>query len=119
MLREALQVRTVLHGRESGGRAALAGYLRRPRYEVLPTEDVEGLVTTYVPPEVTITITAVNDTPVAGDDGISTTEDFAKAGFTSNAYVADPKEWAAVFHMPHDRPPGLWRMAFPVHPESS
>src|SRR6266853_1858180 len=58
MLREALQVRTVLHGRESGGRAALAGYLRRPRYEVLPTEDVEGLVTTYVPPEVTITITA-------------------------------------------------------------
>jgi 3-(3-hydroxy-phenyl)propionate hydroxylase len=48
---------------------------------------------------------------------ISTTEDFAKAGFTSNAYVADPKEWAAVFHMPHDRPPGLWRMAFPVHPD--
>jgi len=48
---------------------------------------------------------------------ISTTEDFAKAGFTSNAYVADPKEWAAVFHMPHDRPTGLWRMAFPVHPD--
>ncbi len=58
MLRGALQVRTVLHRRESGGRAALAGYLRRPRYEVLPTEDVEGLVTTHVPPEVTITITA-------------------------------------------------------------
>jgi len=38
-------------------------------------------------------------------------------GFTSNAYVADPKEWAAVFHMPHDRPTGLWRMAFPVHPD--
>src|SRR5258708_6539300 len=58
MLRGALQVRTVLHGRESGGRAALAGYLRRPRYEVLPTEDIEGLVTTHVPHEVTITITA-------------------------------------------------------------
>ena len=58
MLRGALQVRTVLHGRESGGRAALAGYLRRPRYEVLPTEDVEGLVTTHVPTEVSITITA-------------------------------------------------------------
>jgi 3-(3-hydroxy-phenyl)propionate hydroxylase len=42
---------------------------------------------------------------------ISTTQDFAAHGFTSNAYVADPKEWAAVFHMP-----GLWRMAFPVHP---
>ena len=48
---------------------------------------------------------------------ISTIEDFAQHGFTSNAYVADPKEWAAVFHMPHDGPAGLWRMAFPVHPD--
>lgn len=48
---------------------------------------------------------------------VSTIEDFASHGFTSNAYVADPKEWAAVFHMPHDRPGGLWRMAFPVHPD--
>ncbi|HET7198977.1 MAG TPA: FAD-dependent oxidoreductase [Burkholderiales bacterium] len=43
---------------------------------------------------------------------ISTPHDFAAHGFTSNAYVADPKEWAAVFHMP-----GLWRLAFPVHPD--
>ncbi len=43
---------------------------------------------------------------------ISTGADFTPHGFTSNAYVADPKEWAAVFHMP-----GLWRIAFPVHPE--
>jgi 3-(3-hydroxy-phenyl)propionate hydroxylase len=43
---------------------------------------------------------------------ISTPQDFAAHGFTSNAYVADPKEWAAVFHMP-----GLWRLAFPVHPD--
>jgi 3-(3-hydroxy-phenyl)propionate hydroxylase len=43
---------------------------------------------------------------------ISTGADFAPHGFTPNAYVADPKEWAAVFHMP-----GLWRIAFPVHPE--
>ncbi|MDQ5847362.1 MAG: FAD-dependent monooxygenase [Pseudomonadota bacterium] len=50
---------------------------------------------------------------------ISTIEDFAQNGFTSNAYVADPKEWAAVFHMPHDRPTGLWRLAFPVHLEES
>jgi 3-(3-hydroxy-phenyl)propionate hydroxylase len=50
---------------------------------------------------------------------ISTIEDFAQDGFTSNAYVADPKEWAAVFHMPHDRPSGLWRLAFPVHPQES
>ncbi len=43
---------------------------------------------------------------------ISTPHDFAEPGFTSNAYVADPKEWAAIFHMP-----GLWRLAFPVHPD--
>src|SRR5205807_4765861 len=29
---------------------------------------------------------------------ISTLADFAQHGFTSNAYVADPREWAAVFH---------------------
>ncbi|HKX38079.1 MAG TPA: FAD-dependent oxidoreductase, partial [Burkholderiales bacterium] len=43
---------------------------------------------------------------------VGTRADFAPQGFTSNAYVADPREWAAVFHMP-----GLWRLAFPVHPE--
>lgn len=43
---------------------------------------------------------------------IGTTADFGSQGFASNAYVADPKEWAAVFHMP-----GLWRLAFPVHPD--
>jgi 3-(3-hydroxy-phenyl)propionate hydroxylase len=43
---------------------------------------------------------------------IGTLADFASHGFASNAYVADPREWSAVFHMP-----GLWRLAFPVHPE--
>jgi 3-(3-hydroxy-phenyl)propionate hydroxylase len=43
---------------------------------------------------------------------ISTPADFKADGFTSNAYVADPREWAAVFQMP-----GLWRLAFPVHPD--
>lgn len=43
---------------------------------------------------------------------ISTHSDFHQFGFTSNAYIADPREWAAIFHMP-----GLWRLAFPVHPE--
>ena len=43
---------------------------------------------------------------------VGTLADLAGHGFTSNAYVADPREWAAVFHMP-----GLWRLAFPVHPE--
>jgi len=43
---------------------------------------------------------------------ISTPADFRAEGFTPNAYVADPREWAAVFQMP-----GLWRLAFPVHPD--
>ena len=37
---------------------ALAGFLRAPRYEVLPTEDVLELVVAHVPKEVTITVTA-------------------------------------------------------------
>ena len=47
---------------------------------------------------------------------IGTVCDLAEHGFTANAYIADPKEWAAVFCMPYDRATGLWRMAFPVHP---
>ncbi len=45
---------------------------------------------------------------------VSSAHDFARDGYTSNAYVADPEQWAAVFHMPDAGPPGLWRMAFPV-----
>ncbi len=37
---------------------ALTGFLRTPRYEVLPTEDTEALVLAHVPTEVRITITA-------------------------------------------------------------
>jgi methylenetetrahydrofolate reductase (NADPH) len=40
------------------GRTALIEFLRAPRYEVLPTEDVEGMVVSHVPHEVTITVTA-------------------------------------------------------------
>src|SRR5258708_18972305 len=43
---------------------------------------------------------------------ISTPADFHQHGFTSNAYLAAPRECAAVFPMP-----GLWRLAFPVHPD--
>jgi methylenetetrahydrofolate reductase (NADPH) len=39
-------------------RQGLIGFLRAPRYEVLPTDEVEDLVTAHVPREVTITITA-------------------------------------------------------------
>ena len=47
---------------------------------------------------------------------VSTPYDFARHGFTMNAYVADPLEWAAVFKMPDAGPPGLWRLAFPCDP---
>src|SRR6266849_8242564 len=39
-------------------RQGLINFLRAPRYEVLPTEDVEDLVLAHVPHDVTITITA-------------------------------------------------------------
>lgn len=50
---------------------------------------------------------------------VSTSYDLARHGYTPNAYVADPVEWAAVFKMPHDGPPGLWRVAFPSSPDES
>jgi methylenetetrahydrofolate reductase (NADPH) len=40
------------------GKRALIAFLRSPRYEVLPTEDVEERVVATVPREVTITVTA-------------------------------------------------------------
>jgi 3-(3-hydroxy-phenyl)propionate hydroxylase len=49
----------------------------------------------------------------------STTVDFAPKGYAFNAYVADPVEWNALFKMPDDGPPGLWRVIFPVPPEES
>jgi 3-(3-hydroxy-phenyl)propionate hydroxylase len=44
----------------------------------------------------------------------STTYDYAPHGYTLNAYVADPLEWSALFKMPDDGPPGIWRVIFPV-----
>jgi 3-(3-hydroxy-phenyl)propionate hydroxylase len=44
----------------------------------------------------------------------STTHDYAPHGFALNAYLADPEEWAALFKMPDDGPPGIWRVIFPV-----
>jgi 3-(3-hydroxy-phenyl)propionate hydroxylase len=47
----------------------------------------------------------------------STEYDFAPHGYTLNAYVADPVEWTAMFKMPGDGPPGLWRVIWPIPPE--
>jgi len=44
-------------GAQSVGQA-LAGFLRTPRYEIFPTDDVLDQVAAYVPKEVTLTVTA-------------------------------------------------------------
>ena len=43
---------------DQAGRRAIVDFLRAPRYEVLPTDDVEERVLAAVPREVTITVTA-------------------------------------------------------------
>ncbi len=50
---------------------------------------------------------------------VSTPYDFAQHGFALNCYIADPVEWGALFKVPDDGPPGLWRLAYPVNPEES
>lgn len=47
----------------------------------------------------------------------STHYDYEPHGFRLNTYVADPVDWSAMFKMPGDGPPGLWRVLFPVRPE--
>jgi len=49
----------------------------------------------------------------------STQYDYAQHGFAMNSYISDPVNWAAVFKMPHDGPPGIWRVVFPGAPELS
>jgi len=60
-------------------RQGLINFLRAPRYEVLPTEDVEQLVLANVPHEVTVTITA---SPRRGiEPTISLAERLARQGY--------------------------------------
>ena len=49
---------------------------------------------------------------------LSTTFDFATLGYRENAYMSDPVQWSALFKMPDEGPPGLWRMTLPVAPET-
>lgn len=48
----------------------------------------------------------------------STTFDLGTLGFAGAGYIADPVNFAAVFHVPDDGPPGLWRIAYPIDPEA-
>ena len=66
-------------GEKSVGRAGLMGFLNAPRYEVLPTDDIEGIVLAHVPHEVTLTITA---SPRRGMDAtIKLAESLSKQGY--------------------------------------
>jgi 3-(3-hydroxy-phenyl)propionate hydroxylase len=47
----------------------------------------------------------------------STTFDLATVGFAGAGYVADPEHWAAVFLVPDEGPPGLWRIAYGTDPD--
>ena len=64
---------------DSATKRALVAFLRSPRYEVLPTEDVEERVLAAVPREVTITVTA---SPRRGIDAtIELAERLARNGY--------------------------------------
>ncbi len=47
----------------------------------------------------------------------STTRDLEPLGYAYNAYIADPDLWSAVFKVPDEGPPGLWRVAYPTDPD--
>jgi 3-(3-hydroxy-phenyl)propionate hydroxylase len=47
---------------------------------------------------------------------LTTPHDFFERGFRVRNYVLDPAQWCALFKVPHDGPPGLWRTVFPAPP---
>jgi 3-(3-hydroxy-phenyl)propionate hydroxylase len=50
---------------------------------------------------------------------ISTTYDLGQHGFTDTAYISHPIEWCAVFRLPDQGPPGLWRFLYGCDPDES
>jgi len=44
--------------------------------------------------------------------------DLARFGLANAGYVADPERWAAIFHLPGDGPPGVWRVVYPIAEEA-
>ncbi|WP_230293615.1 NAD(P)/FAD-dependent oxidoreductase [Croceicoccus sp. Ery5] len=48
---------------------------------------------------------------------ITSNFDFQTLGFAFSNYVSDPVEWCAVFKVPGEAPPGVWRTVFPTDPE--
>lgn len=45
---------------------------------------------------------------------LTTPHDFFARDFRVRNYVLDPSQWCALFKVPHDGPPGLWRIVFPA-----
>ncbi|MCE0507200.1 FAD-dependent monooxygenase [Roseivivax sp. GX 12232] len=45
---------------------------------------------------------------------LTTPRDFFDRGFRVRNYVLDPTQWCALFKVPHEGPPGLWRIVFPA-----
>lgn len=50
---------------------------------------------------------------------LTTPHDFFQRGFQVRNYVLDPSQWCALFKVPHEGPPGLWRTVFPAPPSES
>src|SRR5205814_2332547 len=71
---------------ETASRAALLGFLERPRYEVLPTEEAQDLVARNLPTEVTVTITS---SPRRGIEAtLSLAEKLAETGYSVVPHLA-------------------------------
>jgi len=50
---------------------------------------------------------------------VSTPYDLGAIGYTETAYIAHPDDWCAVFHLPDERPPGLWRFLYGCRPDET
>jgi 3-(3-hydroxy-phenyl)propionate hydroxylase len=50
---------------------------------------------------------------------VSTPFDLGAIGYTETAYIAHPDDWCAVFHLPDEGPPGLWRFLYGCRPEET
>jgi len=49
---------------------------------------------------------------------VSTTYDLGAHGYRENVYISDPVDWIVLVKMPHDGPPGIWRVTFATDPDS-
>ncbi len=48
---------------------------------------------------------------------VSTPYDLGERGFSDTAYISHPVEWCAVFRLPHEGPPGMWRFLYGCRPD--